>query len=58
MYKLPLSYYRGEDVVDLAASLLGKVLFVKTGGVLTAGRITDAEAYEGVNDRASHAWGS
>jgi DNA-3-methyladenine glycosylase len=44
-------------VVDLAASLLGKVLFVKTGGVMTAGRITETEAYVGVNDRASYAWG-
>jgi DNA-3-methyladenine glycosylase len=55
--KLPISYYQSEDVVDLANDLLGKVLFTYSNGLLTAGIITETEAYAGVNDKASHAHG-
>jgi DNA-3-methyladenine glycosylase len=57
MRRLPISFYRGDDVIDIAASLLGKVLVSNVDGVLTAGRITEAEAYRGVTDRACHAFG-
>ena len=55
--KLPLSYYRQEDVVQLARSFLGKYLMTNIGGTLTGGIITETEAYAGVTDRASHAYG-
>jgi DNA-3-methyladenine glycosylase len=57
MQKLPLSFYRGDDVLEIAAGLLGKVLVTRIGGNLSAGRITEAEAYRGVTDRACHAYG-
>ena len=45
-----------EDVVLIAKELLGKYLFTKFNGKLTGGIITETEAYEGVTDRASHAF--
>jgi DNA-3-methyladenine glycosylase len=35
---------------------LGKVLVTEFGGRLTSGRIVEVEAYNGIVDRASHAW--
>lgn len=55
--KLPLSFYRRTDVCAIARELLGKVLVTAFNGVLTAGRIVETEAYNGVIDKASHAWG-
>jgi len=54
--KLPIYYYQQADVVALARSLLGKFLMTNIGGVLTGGIITETEAYEGVTDKASHAY--
>jgi DNA-3-methyladenine glycosylase len=55
--KLPKSYYLQENVVDLARDLIGKVLVTKIDGCLTSGIISETEAYNGVVDRASHAYG-
>ncbi|MDH6253858.1 DNA-3-methyladenine glycosylase [Chryseobacterium sp. H1D6B] len=55
--KLQLSYYLDRDVVFLARDLLGKVLFTNIGGNVTAGIIVETEAYFGVLDKASHAYG-
>ena len=55
--KLPLSYYQSSDVVGLARNLIGKHLFTQVEGKVTAGMITETEAYAGVSDRASHAFG-
>ena len=54
---LPLSYYQNEQVVSLAKDLLGKYIFANTGNRLTGGIITETEAYAGVTDKASHAYG-
>jgi DNA-3-methyladenine glycosylase len=54
---LPPSFYQGHDVVAIAKMLLGKVLVTRIGGQLTAGMITETEAYAGVTDKASHAYG-
>jgi len=40
----------------LAKDLLGKVLCTKITGVVTRGVITETEAYNGVYDKASHAY--
>lgn len=53
---LPLSFYQRSDVVQIAQDLLGKWLFSQAGGILTAGIITETEAYAGASDRASHAY--
>lgn len=55
--KLPLSYYSNQDVLFLAQDLLGKVLFTEIEGEITAGIIVETEAYFGVKDKASHAYG-
>lgn len=55
--KLKPEYYLNEDVVSLAKDLLGKVLYTKIDGEVTAGIIVETEAYFGVKDKASHAYG-
>jgi DNA-3-methyladenine glycosylase len=57
MAKLPYSFYLEEDVNQLATALLGKQLFTMIDGELTGGTIVETEAYKGVNDKASHAYG-
>lgn len=56
--KLPDSFYRGNDVVNIAESLLGKVLVTVFDGIVTSGIITETEAYAGATDKASHAYGN
>ena len=55
--KLPLSFYRRNDVVKITIELLGKVLYTSVEGIRTGGLITETEAYNGEIDRASHAFG-
>lgn len=57
MPKLPFSYFQNPDVNFLAANLLGKYLFTSIDGIVTGGIITETEAYKGVEDKASHAYG-
>jgi DNA-3-methyladenine glycosylase len=57
MPKLKRSYYLQEDVVLVAKDLLGKVLYTNLNGKITSGIITETEAYAGISDRASHAFG-
>lgn len=52
------AFYQQEDVVFLAKSFLGKVIVTKISGVVTSGIITETEAYAGIHDRASHAFGN
>ena len=56
--KLEPSFYQSEDVVMLSKLLLGKLLVSHFGGELTSGIIVETEAYRGVTDRASHAYGN
>lgn len=55
--KLQYSYYQNPDVLFLAKDLLGKVLFTQIEGEVTAGIIVETEAYFGIQDKASHAYG-
>lgn len=55
--KLPFSYFLNQDVLFLAKDLLGKVLFTQIDGEITAGVIVETEAYFGIQDKASHAYG-
>lgn len=58
MYKkLPQEFYLNPNVLELAKSLLGKVLCTNINGVLTSGIITETEAYNGEVDKASHTYG-
>ena len=56
MAKLTKDFYLREDVVQISKDLLGKYLFTKIDGKITAGIITETEAYEGITDKASHAY--
>ena len=53
---LPREFYTRNDVVLIAYELLGKVLYTSFNNELSAGIITETEAYAGVIDKASHAY--
>lgn len=55
--KLDRSYYLQEDVVSLARSFLGKILVSQLDDCYCSGIITETEAYNGISDKASHAYG-
>jgi len=55
--KLGAEFYHRKDVTKIAKELLGKILVTNWNGVITSGRIVECEAYAGVIDKASHAWG-
>lgn len=57
MSKVSADFYIQEDVVSVAKQLLGKKLFTNINGELTGGIITETEAYDGVIDKACHAYG-
>lgn len=56
--KLSNEYYHTDDVVALSRDLLGKYLYTKIDGIITGGYIVETEAYKGIIDRASHAYGN
>ena len=51
------SYFQRDDVTGLGRELLGKVLCTRIDGTETSLVIAETEAYAGVGDRASHAYG-
>src|SRR5688572_10216408 len=55
--KLTPDFYQRPNVVTIARELLGKLLVTKLDGKLTSGIICETEAYNGVVDKASHAYG-
>jgi DNA-3-methyladenine glycosylase len=55
--KLDSGFYDRSDVLKIARELLGKILVTRLDGIRSSGRIVETEAYAGVNDRASHAFG-
>ena len=57
MSKLGTDFYLREDVLAISRQLLDKVLCTNFDGSLTTGIIVETEAYAGVADRASHAYG-
>jgi len=57
MKKLPDSFYKRDSVLQIAKELLGKLLVTQWDGIVTSGRIVEVEAYNGIIDKASHAFG-
>ncbi len=56
--KLDNKFYVRDNVFDISRELLGKYLFTKVGNdEITGGMIVETEAYAGVIDKASHAYG-
>lgn len=56
MEKLSLEFYLRNDVLQVAKELLGKVLITNFNKKRTGGRIVEVEAYNGIIDKASHAY--
>lgn len=57
MKKLPIQFYKREDVILIAKELIGKIIVTDFDGRTTSGRIVETEAYIGLTDRASHSFG-
>jgi DNA-3-methyladenine glycosylase len=57
MKKLPIQFYKGTNVVQIAKELIGKIVVTNLNGLITSGRIVETEAYIGLTDRASHSFG-
>lgn len=55
---LETDFYTGEDVVSISRALLGKVLCTRIDGLETSAIITETEAYAGITDKGSHAYGN
>ncbi len=54
--RLNQDFYLRKDVVRIAKELLGKIIVTWFDEQLTAARITETEAYNGIVDKASHAY--
>jgi DNA-3-methyladenine glycosylase len=52
---LPRAFY-ARPVLTVAKDVIGKVLVHRTPAGVMAGRIVEAEAYRGPEDRAAHSW--
>jgi len=57
MSKLSADFYQRDDVLLISRELLGKVLCTNFYNKLTSGIIVETEAYGGITDKASHAYG-
>ncbi|WP_332692246.1 DNA-3-methyladenine glycosylase [Halalkalibacter lacteus] len=55
---LPLHFYRQQSTLELARTLLGKLLVKETEKGVTSGWIVETEAYIGPEDRAAHSFGN
>ncbi|MFD2962194.1 MULTISPECIES: DNA-3-methyladenine glycosylase [Olivibacter] len=55
--QLPKYFYLQDDVQWVAQQLLGKVIYTSINGLVTGGIIVETEAYNGITDKASHAYG-
>ena len=56
MIKIPINYYLNENVVEIAKDLLGKIICTQVDNEITAGIIAETEAYNGIKDKACHAY--
>lgn len=54
--KIAQEFYKRKNVLTIAKELIGKKLCTKFNGQLTSGIISETEAYDGIIDRASHAF--
>ncbi|MFY8019852.1 MAG: DNA-3-methyladenine glycosylase [Bacteroidia bacterium] len=54
---IEIEFYQNDDVCAIARNLIGMELFTHFEGDLCSGYIVETEAYAGINDKASHAYG-
>lgn len=57
LQKLGYAFYNRTNVLTIAKALIGKIIVTHFDGQYTAGRIVETEAYNGIIDKASHAYG-
>lgn len=57
MNKLTKDFFTSDNVTEIARQLLGKYLFTAFDSKVCSAIITETEAYAGITDRASHAYG-
>jgi len=55
--KLEPDFYLRNNVLKITEELIGKYLVTNIDGIITSGMIIEAEAYNGIVDKASHAYG-
>lgn len=53
---LPQSFYEDADVVEISKQLLGKCIVTDIDNEITLSRIVETEAYNGMRDKACHAY--
>lgn len=56
--KLSEDFYLSKEVTQIARNLIGKYLFTNINGEISGGYIVETEAYNGIIDKASHAFGN
>lgn len=56
MHKLTQDFYERKDVTEIAREMLGKLIVTNFNDKFTTGRIVETEAYNGIIDKASHAY--
>ena len=56
--KISKNYFQSNDVLKLAQNILGMAICTNFNRKLTSGIIIETEAYKGINDKASHAYGN
>ena len=56
MAKTPLSFFCTDNVQNIAQDLLGKIIYTNINGNISSALITETEAYQGPEDKASHAY--
>jgi DNA-3-methyladenine glycosylase len=54
--KLKKNFYTRDHVLEIARDLIGKVLVTHIDGIYTSGIITETEGYDGIRDKACHAY--
>ena len=55
--KISKNYFQSKDVLKLAQNILGMAICTNFNRKFTSGIIVETEAYKGINDKASHAYG-
>ena len=56
--KIPLDFFLNNNVQQIAKDLLGKIIYTNINGNITSAIITETEAYQGPEDKASHTYGN
>ena len=56
MNRISQDFFLNDNVQSIAQNLLGKIIYTNIDGQITSAMITETEAYQGPEDKASHAY--